>query len=153
MNIIGIDPNTNFIAYAVMSNDMKILDKGKHELDDLNEFLDGKIDEFDVEAIAVEDYVFYGKVLNHYHMDTIKLIGRIQEYCIIKGMKFMAFGKPEINKAISRNKSSNKASMQKFVKWYLVLKEPIKPQHVNDAVCVAIVGMNKWKQEELKQIK
>jgi len=151
MVIIGIDPNTEFIAYCIMSNEKKILDKGICNLSDgMTQFLNNKVKEYNVNGISVEDYEFYGKILNHYHMDTIKLIGRIQQYCEMKELKYWAFTKPDINKSISRNSRSKKASMQGFVKWHLGLKEVIRPQHVNDAVCVAIHCINYLKAGWIK---
>jgi Holliday junction resolvasome RuvABC endonuclease subunit len=151
MIVIGIDPNTDFIAYCIMTDEMKIVDKGKCMVEFLTQFLNEKTVQFQDVSVAVEDFVFYGKILNTYHIETIKLIGRLQQYCDMNGLTFMAFGKPEINKSISRDGHAKKATMQGFVKWYLQLKEPIRPQHVNDAVCVAIVGMNKMKQEAIKK--
>ena len=151
-NVLAIDPNSKFLAYAVMSSDLKILEKGKQDVEGMTDFLDEAVKRNDVCGIAVEGYAYYGKILNSNHFATIELIGMIRQYCSMRGLVYWKYTRPDVNRELSRSQNTSEGKMQDVVRVYLGLDENIAPEHVNAAVCVGIVAINRMKTGYVKSM-
>lgn len=69
------------------------------------------------------------------------LIGMIQHFAFSRGVGLSIFARSSICAfLVGGTKSADKKAMQKAVQERLGLDAPIKPDHANDAVCVALLA-------------
>lgn len=143
MNILAIDPNSKFIAYVVINTEKQIIEKGTKKIENLTSSLDTLIKKYKIMGIAVEDFVYYSSIrINKYGISTIKLIGRLFQYCIHKGLMYWEYSRPAVNKGLSGSSRTKEGQMQKIIKWLLNLDKNITPEHINAAACVGVYTIN-----------
>ena len=139
MNILAVDPNSKFIAYVVMDETKRIIEKGTKKIDGLTSELDKLVSKYKIMGIAVEGFVYYSNIrINKYGIATIELIGRLFQYCIHKGLMFWKYSKPDINRGLSGSSRTKEGRMQEIIKWLLKLEKNITPEHINAAACVGV---------------
>lgn len=138
MRIMGIDPNSKHIAWVIMDDEFKIIEKGVHEITGMTFFLDGKVKDHNLKGIACEGFHYYGNVkTNQYHFMTIEVIGMLYQYSLMRGLMFWKYDRPTINLALSGSSKTKEGAMQDVIRKHLGLEKPIRPEHVSAATCVA----------------
>lgn len=148
MTILGIDPGTRNMGYALIS-----LDKGKITLieaglikmkaDELQFQIPQMVEAFEsifknhkIDEIAIED-IFYA----HNPKTTIKLAqfrGAIMLLLIQQFGQFSEYTALQVKKAVTGNGKATKEQVAFMVKRLLNIKKEIKPLDITDAMAVAI---------------
>lgn len=143
INILGVDPNSKFIAYALMDQDRFILEKGTIPVEQLTQGLNALHEKYTINYLAIEDFVYYrGSIINQYSIATVKIIGRLMQWAESQAIVHMEFPRPEINRCLSGSPRTPEGAMQDVLKWQLSLDKVIRPEHINAAACVALHGYN-----------
>ena len=148
MTILGIDPGTRNMGYALIS-----LEKGKISLieaglikmkaEDLQfqipqmvEGLDRVFANHSIDEVAVED-IFYA----HNPATTIKLAqfrGAIMLKLLQEFGQFSEYTALQVKKALTGKGKASKEQVNFMVKRLLNIKKEIKPLDISDAIAVAI---------------
>ena len=148
MTILGIDPGTRNMGYALIN-----LDKGKISLveaglikikaDELQFQIPQMVEAFDsifknnvIDEVAMED-IFYA----HNPKTTIKLAqfrGAIMLKLLQEFGQFNEYTALQVKQAITGNGKSKKEQVAFMVKRLLNIKKEIKPLDITDAIAVAI---------------
>lgn len=148
MTILGIDPGTRNMGYAIIS-----LEKGKISLieaglikmkaEDLQfqipqmvEGLDAIFSTHTIDAVALED-IFYA----HNPATTIKLAqfrGAIMLKLLQEFGQFSEYTALQVKKALTGKAKASKEQVNFMVKRLLNIKKEIKPLDISDAMAVAI---------------
>jgi crossover junction endodeoxyribonuclease RuvC len=148
MNILGIDPGTRNMGYAIIS-----LDKGKISLveaglikmkaEDLQfqipqmvEGLERVFSSHTIDEVAMED-IFYA----HNPATTIKLAqfrGAIMLKLLQEFGQFNEYTALQVKKALTGKGKASKEQVNFMVKRLLNIKKEIKPLDISDAMAVAI---------------
>jgi len=148
MIILGIDPGTRNMGYALISLEnakISLLEAGlikikadelQHQIPQMTEafesiFLNNKIDE-----VAMED-IFYA----HNPKTTIKLAqfrGAIMLTILQQFGQFHEYTALQVKKALTGNGKAAKEQVAFMVKRLLNIKKEIKPLDITDAIAVAI---------------
>jgi len=148
MTILGIDPGTRNMGYALIS-----LEKGKISLieaglikmkaEDLQfqipqmvEGLDAIFAAHTIDAVALED-IFYA----HNPATTIKLAqfrGAIMLKLLQEFGQFSEYTALQVKKALTGKAKASKEQVNFMVKRLLNIKKEIKPLDISDAMAVAI---------------
>jgi crossover junction endodeoxyribonuclease RuvC len=148
MTILGIDPGTRKMGYALIS-----LDKGKIELieaglikikaEDLQFQIPQMVEAFEsifkahkIDEVAIED-IFYA----HNPKTTIKLAqfrGAIMLLLIQQFGQFSEYTALQVKKAVTGNGKATKEQVSFMTKRLLNIKKEIKPLDITDAIAVAI---------------
>ena len=162
MTILGIDPGTRNMGYALIS-----LEKGKISLieaglikikaEDLQFQIPQMIEAFDsifknhkIDEVAMED-IFYA----HNPATTIKLAqfrGAIMLKLLQEFGQFNEYTALQVKKALTGKAKAGKEQVAFMVKRLLNIKKDIKPLDITDAIAVAIthsqrIRLNKEKQK------
>ena len=148
MTILGIDPGTRKMGYALIS-----LDKGKIVLieaglikikaEDLQFQIPQMVEAFEsifkahkIDEVAIED-IFYA----HNPKTTIKLAqfrGAIMLLLIQQFGQFSEYTALQVKKAVTGNGKATKEQVSFMAKRLLNIKKEIKPLDITDAIAVAI---------------
>lgn len=157
MTILGIDPGTRNMGYALIS-----LEKGKISLieaglikmkaEDLQfqipqmvEGLDRIFANHTVDAVALED-IFYA----HNPATTIKLAqfrGAIMLKLLQEFGQFSEYTALQVKKALTGKAKASKEQVNFMVKRLLNIKKEIKPLDISDAMAVAITHSQRLRLE------
>ena len=155
MIILGIDPGTRNMGYALVS-----LDKGKISLveaglikikaDELQFQIPQMVEAFDtifknnkIDEVAMED-IFYA----HNPKTTIKLAqfrGAIMLNILQQFGQFNEYTALQVKQAITGNGKAAKEQVAFMVKRILNIKKEIKPLDITDAIAVAITHAQRVK--------
>ena len=155
MTILGIDPGTRNMGYALIS-----LEKGKISLieaglikmkaEDLQfqipqmvEGLDGVFKKYDIDEVAMEN-IFYA----HNPATTIKLAqfrGAIMLKLLQEFGEFNEYTALQVKKALTGKAKASKEQVNFMVKRLLNIKKEIKPFDISDAIAVAITHSQRVK--------
>jgi crossover junction endodeoxyribonuclease RuvC len=155
MTILGIDPGTRNMGYALIS-----LEKGKISLieaglikmkaEDLQfqipqmvEGLDSVFKKYDIDEVAMED-IFYA----HNPATTIKLAqfrGAIMLKLLQEFGQFNEYTALQVKKALTGKAKASKEQVNFMVKRLLNIKKEIKPFDISDAMAVAITHSQRVK--------
>jgi crossover junction endodeoxyribonuclease RuvC len=148
MTILGIDPGTRKMGYALIS-----LEKGKIALieaglikikaEELQFQIPQMVEAFEsifkthkIDEVAIED-IFYA----HNPKTTIKLAqfrGAIMLMLLQQFGQFSEYTALQVKKALTGNGKATKEQVAYMVKMLLNIKKEIKPLDITDAIAVAI---------------
>jgi Holliday junction resolvasome RuvABC endonuclease subunit len=145
--ILAVDPGPEKSGYAIIemisNNNWTIQSSGVLSWDDLLPLLS-----YSFYGVAVEEAIMYsfpGKSPNNKQVaKTIFQVGRLYQKAMDFQLYFHQMPRIDIIKEIVGKRPGpgfkvTKADMQKYMMKILNLDKPIKPQHVNDAMCAAVV--------------
>lgn len=148
MTILGIDPGTRKMGYALLS-----LDKGKislieaglikikadelqYQIPQMTEAFESIFATHKIDEVAMED-IFYA----HNPKTTIKLAqfrGAIMLTILQQFGQFNEYTALQVKKALTGNGKAAKEQVAFMVKKLLNIKKEIKPLDITDAIAVAI---------------
>ena len=155
MTILGIDPGTRNMGYALLT-----LENGKISLkeaglikikaDELQFQIPQMVEAFDsifknnqIDEVAMED-IFYA----HNPKTTIKLAqfrGAIMLKLLQEFGQFNEYTALQVKKAITGNGKSQKEQVAFMVKRLLGIKKEIKPLDITDAIAIALTHSQRLK--------
>ncbi len=148
MTILGIDPGTRNMGYALLtlqSNKLSLKEAGlikikaeelQYQIPQMVEALDQIFANNIIDEVAVED-IFYA----HNPKTTIKLAqfrGAIMLKLIQEFGQFHEYTALQVKKALTGKAKANKQQVAFMVKRLLGIKKEIKPLDITDAIAVAI---------------
>lgn len=148
MTILGIDPGTRKMGYALIS-----LEKGKialieaglikikaeelqFQIPQMVEAFETIFKNFKIDEVAIED-IFYA----HNPKTTIKLAqfrGAIMLMLLQQFGQFNEYTALQVKKALTGNGKATKEQVAYMAKMLLNIKKEIKPLDITDAIAVAI---------------
>ena len=155
MNILGIDPGTRNLGYAIISLEMgkmKLLEAGliKMKQDELQNQIPQMIEGFDlifkehkIDEVAMED-IFYA----HNPKTTIKLAqfrGAIMLKILQEFGPFSEYTALQVKKALTGKGKAQKEQVAFMVQRLLGIKKEIRPLDISDAMAVAITHAQRVK--------
>ncbi len=155
MNILGIDPGTRNMGYAIISLEMgkmKLIEAGliKMKQDDLQNQIPQMIEGFDlifkehrIDEVAMED-IFYA----HNPKTTIKLAqfrGAIMLKILQEFGHFSEYTALQVKKALTGKGKAQKEQVAFMVQRLLGIKKEIRPLDISDAMAVAITHAQRVK--------
>ncbi len=148
MNILGIDPGSRNMGYAVVNIEnsrLKLIEAGlikiipgdfQYQLSQMVEGLDLIFDNFPIDQVAMED-IFYA-----YNPQTVLKLaqfrGAISLRVIQRHGNFDEYTPLQVKKALTGKGKATKEQVAFMVRRLLGIKEPIKPFDITDAIAVAI---------------
>lgn len=155
MIILGIDPGTRNMGYALIS-----LEKGKialveaglikikadelqHQIPQMFEAFEGIFKNHKIDEVAMED-IFYA----HNPATTIKLAqfrGAIMLTLLQQFGQFSEYTALQVKKALTGKAKAQKEQVAFMVKRLLNIKKEIKPLDITDAIAVAITHSQRVK--------
>ena len=158
MIILGIDPGTRNMGYALIS-----LEKGKISLveaglikikaDELQHQIPQMVEAFEsifknhkIDEVAMED-IFYA----HNPKTTIKLAqfrGAIMLKLLQEYGQFSEYTALQVKKALTGKGKASKEQVNFMVKRLLNIKKEIKPLDISDAIAVAITHSQRLKMKK-----
>lgn len=148
MTILGIDPGTRKMGYALISlknSKISLIEAGliKIKAEDLQfqipqmvEAFEGIFKNHHIDEVALED-IFYA----HNPKTTIKLAqfrGAIMLMLIQQFGQFSEYTALQVKQALTGNGKATKEQVAFMVKRLLNIKKEIKPLDITDAIAVAI---------------
>ena len=148
VNILGIDPGTRNLGYAIISLEagkMKLVEAGliKMKADELQVQIPQMIEGFDlifksnkIDEVAMED-IFYA----HNPKTTLKLAqfrGAIMLKLLQEIGPFSEYTALQVKKALTGKGKAQKEQVAFMVQRILGIKKEIKPLDISDAMAVAI---------------
>ncbi len=148
MNILGIDPGTRNMGYAIVSlenSKIKLVEAGlikikpqslQHQIPQMVEALESIFNNHRIDEVAVED-IFYA----HNPKTTIKLAqfrGAIMLKLLEEFGFFAEYTALQVKKALTGKAKANKEQVAFMVKRLLGIKKEIKPLDITDAIAIAI---------------
>lgn len=151
LRLMGIDPNSKFLAYVILDDKRKMISSGNIAIELMSFDLARTIKDHQVNALAIESYACYGKILNKHHFATIENIGRVLQFADDHCLPCWKYTRPEIIYSLGGARNISEGQMQAVMKLYLGLKEELRPEHINAAACVAAYAINKLQQEDLSE--
>ncbi|MDD3476344.1 MAG: crossover junction endodeoxyribonuclease RuvC [Sulfurimonas sp.] len=148
MTILGIDPGTRKMGYALISLDKAkiiLIEAGlikikaeelQFQIPQMVEAFEGIFKNHKIDEVAIED-IFYA----HNPKTTIKLAqfrGAIMLMLIQQFGQFSEYTALQVKKALTGNGKATKEQVAFMVKRLLSIKKEIKPLDITDAMAVAI---------------
>lgn len=161
MIILGIDPGTRAMGYALISLDngkislveaglIKIkADELQYQIPQMAEAFEGIFKNHKIDEVAMED-IFYA----HNPKTTIKLAqfrGAIMLTILQLFGQFNEYTALQVKKAITGNGKAAKEQVAFMVKRLLNIKKEIKPLDITDAMAVAITHSQRVKLKGIKR--
>jgi len=155
VNILGIDPGTRNLGYAIISlegNSMKLIEAGliKMKPDELQVQIPQMIEGFDlifkahqIDEVAMED-IFYA----HNPKTTIKLAqfrGAMMLKILQEFGQFSEYTALQVKKALTGKGKAQTEQVAFMVQRLLGIKKEIKPLDISDAMAVAITHAQRIK--------
>ncbi len=148
MHILGIDPGSRNLGYAIVKQQnstltlieaglIKIKPEGfQYQLAQMIEGLDMVFESFPIDEVAMED-IFYA-----YNPQTVLKLaqfrGALALRIIQKHGNFAEYTPLQVKKALTGNGKAAKEQVAFMVKRLLGIKREIKPLDITDAMAVAI---------------
>lgn len=148
--ILALDPGTKLCGWALINlPNWTIIDSGRDEWSYVRDLIRTK----SPDGVAIERTVVYSRSNQnsggdiHFLVPMMEHTGRILEICDQLGIEVRMDTRPDVIKKLTGHASRSKklpqghkikAHMQQVVMNILNLPGFIRPQHANDAVCVAI---------------
>ena len=148
MIILGIDPGTRAMGYALISlvnGKISLVEAGlikikadelQHQIPQMVEAFEGIFKNHKIDEVAMED-IFYA----HNPKTTIKLAqfrGAIMLTILQQFGQFNEYTALQVKKALTGNGKATKEQVAFMVKRLLNIKKDIKPLDITDAMAVAI---------------
>jgi len=155
VNILGIDPGTRNLGYAIISLELgkiKLVEAGliKMKQDELQNQIPQMIEGFDlifkehkIDEVAMED-IFYA----HNPKTTIKLAqfrGAIMLKILEEFGPFEEYTALQVKKALTGKGKAQKEQVAFMVQRLLGIKKEIRPLDISDAMAVAITHSQRVK--------
>ena len=155
MNILGIDPGTRNLGYAIISLEMgklKLVEAGliKMKQDELQNQIPQMVEGFDlifkdhkIDEVAMED-IFYA----HNPKTTIKLAqfrGAMMLKILQEFGQFQEYTALQVKKALTGKGKAQKEQVAYMVQRLLGIKKEIRPLDISDAMAVAITHAQRVK--------
>lgn len=155
MNILGIDPGTRNLGYAIISlegSTMKLVEAGliKMKAEELQFQIPQMVEGFDqifkthkIDEVAMED-IFYA----HNPKTTIKLAqfrGAMMLKILQEFGQFNEYTALQVKKALTGKGKAQKEQVAFMVQRLLGIKKEIKPLDISDAMAVAITHAQRVK--------
>ncbi len=148
MNILGIDPGSRNLGYAIISlqnSHMKLLEAGlvkitpgdfQYQLSQMIEGLDLVFENFPIDEVAMED-IFYA-----YNPQTVLKLAQFRGAIALRIIQmhgnFSEYTPLQVKKALTGNGKAAKEQVAFMVRRLLGIKKEIKPFDITDAIAVAI---------------
>ena len=148
MKILGIDPGSRNLGYAVIEcekRELRLVEAGlikikpidfQYQLSQMIEGLDMIFNSFSVDEVAMED-IFYA-----YNPQTVLKLAQFRGALALRLIqlhgKFSEYTPLQVKKALTGNGKASKEQVAFMVKKILGIKREIKPLDVSDAMAVAI---------------
>ena len=148
MNILGIDPGSRNLGYAIIeyqNSQMRLQEAGlvkikpgdfQYQLSQMIEGMDMVFESFAIDEVAMED-IFYA-----YNPQTVLKLaqfrGALALRIIQKHGNFAEYTPLQVKKALTGNGKAAKEQVAFMVKRLLGIKKQIKPLDISDAMAVAI---------------
>ncbi len=160
MNILGIDPGTRNLGYAIISlegSKMTLVEAGlikikpedlQFQIPQMVEGFDQIFKSFDIDEVAMED-IFYA----HNPKTTIKLAqfrGAMMLKILQEFGQFNEYTALQVKKALTGKGKAQKEQVAFMVQRLLGIKKPIKPLDISDAMAVAITHAQRVKLDKSK---
>lgn len=160
MTILGIDPGTRKMGYALISlegNKISLLEAGlikikaeelQYQIPQMVEAFEGIFKNFSIDEVALED-IFYA----HNPKTTIKLAqfrGAIMLMLIQQFGQFSEYTALQVKQALTGNGKATKEQVAFMAKKILNIKKEIKPLDITDAIAVAITHSQRVKLSQIK---
>jgi len=155
VNILGIDPGTRNLGYAIISLEMgklKLVEAGliKMKQDELQNQIPQMVEGFDlifkdhkIDEVAMED-IFYA----HNPKTTIKLAqfrGAMMLKILQEFGQFQEYTALQVKKALTGKGKAQKEQVAYMVQRLLGIKKEIRPLDISDAMAVAITHAQRVK--------
>lgn len=155
MNILGIDPGTRNMGFAIISLEngkIRLVEAGlikmkaenlQFQIPQMVEGLDKIFSKYQIDEVAVED-IFYA----HNPATTIKLAqfrGAIMLKLIQEFGQFSEYTALQVKKALTGKGKAGKEQVNFMVRRLLNIKQEIKPFDISDAMAVAITHSQRVK--------
>ncbi|HIC44035.1 MAG TPA: crossover junction endodeoxyribonuclease RuvC [Sulfurimonas sp.] len=163
MNILGIDPGTRNLGYAIISlegSSMKLVEAGviKMKPEGLQLQIPQMVEGFDqifknhkIDEVAMED-IFYA----HNPKTTIKLAqfrGAIMMKLLLEHGQFEEYTALQVKKSVTGKGKAQKEQVAFMVQRLLGIKKEIRPLDISDAMAVAITHAQRVKLKGKATIK
>ena len=160
MTILGIDPGTRNMGYALISLEkgkLKLVEAGlikmkaealQIQIPQMVEGLAVVFGSHKIDEVAMED-IFYA----HNPATTIKLAqfrGAIMLKLLQEFGQFSEYTALQVKKAITGNGKASKEQVNFMVKRLLNVKKEIKPLDISDAMAVAITHSQRVRMRKVK---
>jgi len=160
MTILGIDPGTRNMGYALITlqnGKIALLEAGliKMKAEDLQfqipqmvEGLERLFENHQIDEVAMED-IFYA----HNPATTIKLAqfrGAIMLKLLLEFGQFHEYTALQVKKALTGKGKATKEQVNFMVRRLLNIKKEIKPMDISDAIAVAITHSQRLKLQGKK---
>jgi crossover junction endodeoxyribonuclease RuvC len=148
VNILGIDPGSRNLGYAVINlknSRLSLVEAGlikiipgdfQYQLSQLIEGLDIVFDNFLVDEVAIEDIFFAFNPQSVLKLAQFR--GAISLRVIQRHGNFNEYTPLQVKKAVTGKAKASKEQVAFMVKRLLNIKKEIKPLDITDAIAVAI---------------
>ena len=153
MNILGIDPGSRNLGYAIINfdkNSLKLVEAGlikikpdtlQYQLSQLIEGLDLILKNHTVDEVAIED-IFYA-----YNPKTVLKLAQFRGALSLRVLQihgnFSEYTPLQVKKALTGKAKAKKEQVAFMVKKILGIKKEIKPLDITDAMAVAITHVQR----------
>ncbi|BCD63159.1 crossover junction endodeoxyribonuclease RuvC [Nitratiruptor sp. YY08-26] len=148
MNILGIDPGSRNLGYAIVSlqnSQMRLIEAGlikitpqdfQYQLSQMIEGLDMVFQSFAIDEVAMED-IFYA-----YNPKTVLKLAQFRGALALRIIQmhgnFSEYTPLQVKRALTGKAKASKEQVAFMVKKILGIKKEIKPLDITDAMAVAI---------------
>ena len=148
MKILGIDPGTINLGYAIVEkngSNIKLIEAGlikikekvlQHQITEMVEGLEQIFNSHDIKEVAIED-IFYA-----YNPKTFIKLAQFRGAIALKVLQefgnFSEYTPLQVKKSVTGNGKSKKEQVAFMVKRLLNIKVELKPYDITDAIAVAL---------------
>jgi len=148
MNILGIDPGSRNLGYAIIDSNgknHKLIEAGlikipksilQEQIVDVTEGLDLVLNSHHIDEVAIED-IFYA-----YNPKTVLKLAQFRGAVSLKILQeigyFYEYTPLQVKKALTGNGKASKEQVAFMVKRILGIKGEVKPLDITDAMAIAI---------------
>ncbi len=148
VNILGIDPGSRNLGYAIISlqnSQMRLIEAGlikitpqdfQYQLSQMIEGLDMVFQSFAIDEVAMED-IFYA-----YNPKTVLKLAQFRGALALRIIQmhgnFSEYTPLQVKRALTGKAKASKEQVAFMVKKILGIKKEIKPLDITDAMAVAI---------------
>ncbi len=148
VNILGIDPGSRNLGYAIIESNnlqMRLMEAGlvkitpgdfQYQLSQMIEGMDIIFESFPVDEVAMED-IFYA-----YNPQTVLKLAQFRGALALRIIQlhgnFAEYTPLQVKKALTGNGKAAKEQVGFMVRRLLGIKKQIKPLDISDAMAVAI---------------
>ena len=155
MNILGIDPGSRNLGYAIINmdkNSLKLVEAGlikikqdslQYQISQLIEGLDLVLKNHKIDEVAIEDIFFA------YNPKTVLKLAQFRGALSLRILQihgnFSEYTPLQVKKALTGKAKAKKEQVAFMVKKILGIKKEIKPLDITDAMAIAITHAQRLK--------